>query len=158
MKNILTKKAMTLFELLAVIVIIGIIAAIAFPTVNRLIKNSRMDTVVAQANMFVSAAKTEALAEYVISEKSGTYVFTIGDVDDVDVEEYVEEIVEEIELDTDFQDVTKGYVVVVVSSEGNIESVVLIVFEYNGFNLKEPVTIVGKESENPEKLSRKHFE
>lgn len=150
MKNILTKKAMTLFELLAVIVILGIIAAIAFPTVNRLIKNSRMDTVVAQANMFVSAAKTEALAEYVNSGKSGKYVFTIGDVTVNEEGEY-----EEIELDTDFQDVTKGYVVVEVDSEGNIKSVVLKGFEYNGFNLKDPVTIVGNQSK---KLSRDDFE
>lgn len=149
MKNILTKKAMTLFELLAVIVILGIIAAIAFPTVNRLIKNSRMDTVVAQANMFVNAAKTEALAEYVNSGKSGTYVFTIGEVV---VEEG--EDAEKIKLDTDFQDVTIGYVVVVVHSEGSITSVVLKKFEYNGFNLQASVTIVGEE---PEKLSRNHF-
>ena len=145
---------MTLFELLAVIVILGIIAAIAFPTVNRLIKNSRMDTVVAQANMFVSAAKTEALAGYVISEKSGKYVFTIGYGEEEEVKED-DAGATKIELDTDFQDVTKGYVVVEVDSEGNIKSVVLKEFEYNGFSLKALVTIVGNQSR---KLSRDDFD
>lgn len=40
MKNINTK-AMTLFELVAVILILGVITAIAFPSVNRLIENQK---------------------------------------------------------------------------------------------------------------------
>jgi len=48
--KLLNKKGMTLFELLAVIVILGIIAAIAFPTVNTLINNSKRNAFVEQAS------------------------------------------------------------------------------------------------------------
>ena len=59
--KILTQKAMTLFELLAVIVILGIVAAIGFPTVSKIIDNSRKDAFIADITNFVAAAKTEAL-------------------------------------------------------------------------------------------------
>ncbi len=58
--KLLNKKGMTLFELLAVIVILGIIAAIAYPTVNGIINNTKKDAVVANANTFVNAAMTQA--------------------------------------------------------------------------------------------------
>src|SRR5690554_5531462 len=62
--KLLNKKAMTLFELLAVIVILGIVAVIAFPTVNRLIENQRKSSFAEQANLFVQNAVQLAEDEY----------------------------------------------------------------------------------------------
>ncbi|MDF2698523.1 MAG: Type pilin PilA [Haloplasmataceae bacterium] len=60
----LNKKGMTLFELLAVIVILGIVAAITFPTVNNLLNNAKKDTFSSNANLFAQTAITEAVSYY----------------------------------------------------------------------------------------------
>ena len=46
-----------MIELLAVVVILGIIAAIAVPSIGGLINNSKKDAHIANAQMMVSAAK-----------------------------------------------------------------------------------------------------
>ena len=77
--KLLNKKAMTLFELLAVIVILGIIAAIAFPTVNRIINNNREKAFVEEANLFINTAKTFALDDKNLIEAAGDggYVYYV---------------------------------------------------------------------------------
>ncbi|MEH6938886.1 prepilin-type N-terminal cleavage/methylation domain-containing protein [Bacillus sp. JJ664] len=52
------EKGLTLVELLAVIVILGIIAGIAVPSVMKIIQKSRINAVKADALQIISAAKT----------------------------------------------------------------------------------------------------
>ncbi|MEC2076790.1 type II secretion system protein [Metabacillus fastidiosus] len=66
MKN---QRGLTLIELLAVIVILGIIAAIAVPAVNAIMNKSKEDALVVEARNVVNAAKM-----YVADKKPGTNV------------------------------------------------------------------------------------
>ena len=57
MKLLKNKKGITLVELLAVLVILGIIAAIAVPTVGSLISNARANAAAETGNGYVQAAR-----------------------------------------------------------------------------------------------------
>lgn len=57
-KLLLSKKGTSLVELLAVIVIMGIIAAIAVPSVGALITNTKKKAAVEQANVVTNSAAT----------------------------------------------------------------------------------------------------
>jgi type IV pilus assembly protein PilA len=56
-KRIKNQRGMTLVELLAVIVILGIISAIAVPSIGGLINNTKKDAHIANAQQMVSAAR-----------------------------------------------------------------------------------------------------
>lgn len=60
---ICNQKGLTLIELLAIIVILGIIAAIAVPAVGNIIDNSRKDAHIANALSLISAAKLYQASE-----------------------------------------------------------------------------------------------
>lgn len=72
----MNKKAFTLIELLAVIVILAILLAIAIPQVTQYITKSRKDSLMATAKDFVDAVRKDATSE--------TYEFPIGN-DDVTI-------------------------------------------------------------------------
>jgi type IV pilus assembly protein PilA len=57
-KFLKNEKGLTLIELLAVIVILGIVAAIAVPSVTSIIQKSKVDAVKADAIQVLNAAKT----------------------------------------------------------------------------------------------------
>jgi type IV pilus assembly protein PilA len=72
-KTLRNKKGVTLVELLAVVVILGIIAAIAVPTIGNLIANQQAKADEATLQNVVAAAKTYATSE-------DDLVFTIDDM------------------------------------------------------------------------------
>lgn len=61
-KQMKNEKGLTLIELLAVIVILGIIAAIAVPSIGSIIQKSREDAVKADAITILNAAKNYVAA------------------------------------------------------------------------------------------------
>ncbi|MEK5056152.1 prepilin-type cleavage/methylation domain-containing protein [Niallia circulans] len=96
-QRIKNEKGLTLIELLAVIVILGIIAAIAIPSISGIIQKSKEDAVKADAITILNAAKNyvagndmakggtindEELSSYVSGvnlEKFDKYTVTVGE-------------------------------------------------------------------------------
>ncbi|XXM72268.1 type IV pilin protein [Lysinibacillus sphaericus] len=80
-------KGLTLVELLAVIVILGIIAAIAVPSIGSIIEKSRVDAVKAEGLQAINAAKL-----YIASEGTPTADATSGviTVTSSNIDEYMD--------------------------------------------------------------------
>ena len=76
MKKVLkNQKGLTLVELLAVIVILGIIAAIAVPAIANIIDNSRKDAHVANAEALYDAARLAIVAENISASEDNEWTF-----------------------------------------------------------------------------------
>jgi type IV pilus assembly protein PilA len=70
-KTLRNQKGLTLIELLAVIVILGIIAAIAVPAIGNVIEKSREKATVAEALNVISAAKLAQASGVGTADASG---------------------------------------------------------------------------------------
>ncbi|KAB2334086.1 prepilin-type N-terminal cleavage/methylation domain-containing protein [Bacillus mesophilum] len=91
------QKGLTLIELLAVIVILGIIAAIAIPSIGGLINKTKNDAKVAEAVQIISSAKM-----YVTTNPTATTL----DFDDL--ESYLDNVKDETFTVTVSKDATSG--------------------------------------------------
>lgn len=80
-KHIKNEKGLTLIELLAVIVILGIIAAIAIPSIGNVIQKSREDAIKADAIQIINGAKM-----YIAGEGAATTL------DEADLADYVNDV------------------------------------------------------------------
>lgn len=86
------QRGLTLVELLAVVVILAIVAAIAFVLIGNVIENSRKDAHIANAQQAIAAAKlAEASGDAFTSETDNIIDFASDDEENK-VKEYLGEI------------------------------------------------------------------
>lgn len=89
-KMLKNAKGFTLVELLAVIVILGIIAAIAVPSIGNIIQTSREDAVIADAEQVLNAAEIYGASHKVSTGVLDVDSSTISDSSTPELADYVD--------------------------------------------------------------------
>ncbi|MGG3798286.1 type II secretion system protein [Metabacillus fastidiosus] len=117
-KLVKNQRGLTLIELLAVIVILGIIAAIAVPAVNAIMNKSKEDALVLEARNVVNAAKM-----YVASKKpEENKTFRETDAKDEGLGEYLDNPPQSYTITVNYNNGDYEYSTVTVKKNGKQET------------------------------------
>ncbi|MED4978398.1 prepilin-type N-terminal cleavage/methylation domain-containing protein [Geobacillus stearothermophilus] len=83
------ERGLTLIELLAVIVILGIIAAIAIPSIGGIINKSKNDAKIAEGIQIINAAKMYMTANSFTPDSANSSIQTL---DETDLNDYLDSV------------------------------------------------------------------